>query len=62
MEKKLSKKQEEILKLHSKPHKNQAGKTVAGHSAKHMKAMKVMMEHGMSFSNSHDAAMKIIGK
>ena len=62
MEKKLSKKQEEMLKLHSKPHKNQAGKTVAGHSAKHMKAMKLMMEKGMSFDNSHEVTLKILGK
>jgi hypothetical protein len=60
--KKLSDKQKKLLKLHSKPHKTPEGKKVDGHSPKHMKAMKVMMEHGMSFSNSHDAAMKIIGK
>ena len=60
--KKLSDKQKEMLKLHSKPHKTSEGKTVAGHSPKHMKAMKVMMEHGMSFSNSHEATIKIIGK
>ena len=51
-----------MLKLHAKPHKTPEGKTVAGHSSKHMKAMKVMMEHGMSFSNSHEATMKILGK
>ena len=60
--KKLSDKQKEMLKLHAKPHKTPEGKTVAGHSSKHMKAMKVMMEHGMSFSNSHKATIKIIGK
>ena len=60
--KKLSDKQKKLLKLHSKPHKTPEGKKVDGHSSKHMKAMKVMMEHGMSFSNSHKATMKIIGK
>ena len=60
--KKLSDKQKEMLKLHSKPHKTSEGKKVAGHSAKHMNAMKIMMEHGMSFSNSHEATIKIIGK
>ena len=60
--KKLSDKQKEMLKLHAKPHKTPEGKTGAGHSPKHMYAMKVMMEHGMSFSNSHEATIKIIGK
>ena len=60
--KKLSANQSKMLKLHSKPHKNKQGKTVAGHSKKHLDAMKVMMQHGMSFDNSHNAAIKITGK
>jgi SOS response regulatory protein OraA/RecX len=60
--KKLSDKQKEMLKLHAKPHKNKAGKTVPGHSKEHMKAMRIMMERGMSFDNSHEATMKILGK
>jgi len=60
--KKLSDKQNEMLKLHAKPHKNKQGKPVAGHSKKHLDAMKVMMQHGMSFDNSHNAAIKITGK
>jgi len=60
--KKLSEKQSEMLKSHSKPHKNEKGKTVDGHSKKHLNAMRVMMEHGMSFKNSHTAALKITGK
>ena len=60
--KKLSDKQKEMLKLHSKPHETPEGKKVKGHSPKHINAMKVMMEHGMSFSNSHKATIKIIGK
>ena len=60
--KKLSDKQNEMLKLHAKPHKNKQGKTVAGHSKKHLDAMKVMMQHGMSFDNSHNVAIKITGK
>lgn len=60
--KKLSDKQKEMLKLHSKPHKNKAGKTVPGHSKQHMRAMRIMMENGMSFDNSHEATMKILGK
>ena len=60
--KKLTEAQKTKLKAHSKPHKNNKGTMVAGHSSKHLKAMKVMMEHGMSFDNSHTAAMKIMGK
>jgi len=60
--KKLSANQSKMLKLHSKPHKNKQGKTVAGHSSKHIKAMKVMIQHGMSFSNAHDASIKLLGK
>jgi len=60
--KKLSDKQSEMLKLHAKPHKNKQGKTVGGHSKKHLDAMKVMMQHGMSFDKAHAAAMKIMGK
>ena len=60
--KKLSDKQNEMLKLHAKPHKNKQGKTVAGHSPKHIKAMRVMMQHGMSFSNAHGDSMKLVGK
>jgi|TARA_R100000655_G_C2904064_1_gene179364 hypothetical protein len=60
--KKLTDAQKTKLKSHSKPHKNKKGQTVDGHSPKHLKAMKVMMEHGMSFDNSHNAAMKIMGK
>ena len=62
MTKKLSDRQKKMLKLHSKPHETPEGKKVKGHSPKHMNAMKVMMEHGMSFSNSHEATIKIIGK
>ena len=51
-----------MLKSHTKPHKNKKGETVAGHSKKHIDAMRVMIQHGMSFDNSHDAAMKIFGK
>ena len=60
--KKLSDKQSEMLKLHAKPHKNKRGKMVGGHSKKHLDAMKVMMQHGMSFDKAHAAAMKIMGK
>jgi|TARA_R100000656_G_scaffold98720_1_gene71620 hypothetical protein len=60
--KKLSANQSKMLKLHAKPHKNKQGKTVEGHSQKHIKAMKVMIQHGMSFSNAHNASMKIVGK
>ena len=60
--KKLSDKQSEMLKLHAKPHKNKQGKMVGGHSKKHLDAMKVMMQHGMSFAKAHTAAMKIMGK
>ena len=60
--KKLSDKQRELLKLHAKPHKNKQGKMVGGHSKKHLDAMKVMMQHGMSFAKAHTAAMKITGK
>jgi|TARA_R110000744_G_scaffold39877_1_gene90638 hypothetical protein len=60
--KKLSARQKEMLKSHTKPHKNKKGETVAGHSKKHIDAMRVMIQHGMSFDNSHDAAMKIFGK
>ena len=60
--KKLSDKQKEMLKLHSKPHETPEGKKVKGHSSKHMNAMKVMMEHGMSFGNAHTATMKLLGK
>ena len=60
--KKLSDRQKEMLKLHTKPHKNKQGKTVAGHSKKHIDAMKVMIQHGMSFDNSHEVAIKIFGK
>ena len=60
--KKLSDKQSEMLKLHAKPHKNKRGKMVGGHSKKHLDAMKVMMQHGMSFAKAHTAAMKIMGK
>jgi hypothetical protein len=62
MTKKLSDRQKKMLKLHSKPHETSEGKKVKGHSLKHMNAMKVMMEHGMSFSNSHEVTIKIIGK
>ena len=60
--KKLSDKQKKMLRLHSKRHKTPEGKEVDGHSPKHMKAMKVMMEHGMSFNNAHTATMKLLGK
>ena len=60
--KKLSDKQKKLLKLHSKSHETPEGKKVKGHSSKHMNAMKVMMEHGMSFGNAHTATMEIIGK
>jgi|TARA_R110000787_G_scaffold43949_1_gene107606 hypothetical protein len=60
--KKLSARQNEMLKLHAKPHENNQGKTVAGHSQKHIKAMKVMMQHGMSFSNAHDSSIKLVRK
>ena len=60
--KKLSDKQSEMLKLHAKPHKNKQGKMVGGHSKKHLDAMKVMMQHNMSFDKAHAAAMKIMGK
>ena len=60
--KKLSANQSKMLKLHSKPHKNKQGKMVAAHSQKHIKAMKVMIQHGMSFSNAHDASIKLLGK
>ena len=60
--KKLSDKQKKMLRLHSKPHKTPEGKEVKGHSPKHMNAMKVMMEHGMSFNNAHTATMKLLGK
>ena len=59
--KKLSDKQKEMLKLHSKPHKNKSGKTVPGHSKEHMRAMKIMMENGVSFNNAHEITMKILG-
>jgi len=62
MTKKLSDRQKKMLKLHSKPHETSEGKKVKGHSSKHINAMKVMMEHGLSFSNSHEATIKIIGK
>ena len=60
--KNLSQAQKDKLKLHAKPHKNKEGKTVSGHSKKHLDSMKIMMEHGMSFDKSHSAAMKIHGK
>ena len=60
--KKLSDKQKKLLKLHSKSHETPEGKKVKGHSSKHMNAMKVMMEHGMSFGNAHTATIEIIGK
>tara|TARA_R110002020_G_scaffold455327_1_gene671404 strand:- start:578 stop:763 length:186 start_codon:yes stop_codon:yes gene_type:complete len=60
--KKLSEKQNEMLKLHSKPHKNKQGKMVGGHSKKHLDAMKVLMQHNMSFDKAHTAALKIMGK
>jgi hypothetical protein len=59
---KLTDKQQELLKLHRKPHKNKQGKTVPGHSEKHIKAMKVAMQEGVSFDKSHTIAMKIFGK
>ena len=59
--KKLSANQNKMLRLHSKPHKNKQGETVTGHSQKHVRAMKIMMQHGMSFSNAHDASMKLVG-
>tara|TARA_R110002012_G_scaffold182298_1_gene348633 strand:- start:1047 stop:1232 length:186 start_codon:yes stop_codon:yes gene_type:complete len=60
--KKLSDKQQKLLSLHRKPHKNKQGKTVPGHSEKHIKAMKVAMQEGVSFDKSHTIAMKIFGK
>ena len=60
--KKLSANQNKMLKLHSKPHKNKQGKTVNGHSEKHIKAMKIAMQEGVSFDKAHTIAMKIFGK
>tara|TARA_R100001143_G_C3344553_1_gene126049 strand:- start:154 stop:339 length:186 start_codon:yes stop_codon:yes gene_type:complete len=58
----LTDKQKELLNSHRKPHKNKQGKTVNGHSEKHMKAMKIAMQEGVSFDKAHTIAMKIFGK
>jgi len=48
---KLTKSQMDKLKEHSKEH--------GGLNSKHMRAMKRMMEDGMSFSKAHREAMKM---
>ena len=58
----LTDKQNELLQLHRKPHKNKQGKTVPGHSEKHMKAMKVAMQEGVSFEKAHKIALRVFGK
>tara|TARA_R100001594_G_scaffold115686_2_gene150575 strand:+ start:10674 stop:10844 length:171 start_codon:yes stop_codon:yes gene_type:complete len=48
---KLSKKQKDVLKTHSKHH-----------SKKHMASMKKAMRKGSSFKGAHNKAMKKVGK
>ena len=49
--KKLTKRQQEALKRHSKHH-----------TSKHMSQMKKMMRQGKTFKESHQFAMKKVGK
>jgi hypothetical protein len=50
--KKLTDKQKEKLKEHSKLHKN-------GMNSKHIKNMTKFMKQGMSFSKAHNQALKL---
>jgi len=54
MKMKLTKSQMDKLKEHSKEH--------GGMNSKHMRAMKKMMEDGMSFAKAHREAMKMDDK